>query len=162
VAGGCSGAVVIIRPGMGVFQPAVLIPLACALMFALYHVLTRLASREDSSATSLFYLAWLGAIFSTPFGILAWKPPTPEAWGYMALLSVTGMIGHMLLIMALEHAPASVLQPLNYLLLVWATLLGFLLFDNLPDAMTLMGSTVIVASGLYAMFRERVRAKESE
>ena len=160
VAVGFMGAIIIIRPGLGVFQPAVLIPLACALMFAMYHILTRLASRDDSSATSLFYLAWLGAIFSTPFGIAAWQEPTTEAWGYMALLSVTGMIGHMLLIMALEHAPASVIQPLNYLLLVWATLLGFLLFDNLPDALTLIGSAVIISSGLYAMFRERVRARQ--
>mgnify|MGYP002631960952 CR=1 FL=1 len=157
---GFVGAVVIIRPGMGVFQPVVLIPLASALMFALYHILTRLGSQSDSAFTSLLYLGWVGAIAVTPFGILSWKPPTPEAWGYMAALSVTGLLGHWLLILALEHAPASVLQPLNYILLVWATVLGYLLFDQLPDGPTFLGGAIIVSSGLFVMFRERIKSRD--
>ncbi len=154
---GFVGAVIIIRPGLGVFQPAVLIPLLSAFMFGLYHILTRLASQRDSAFTSLLYLGWIGALATTPFGITAWVPPTAEAWWFMALLSLTGLVGHVLLILALEHAPASQLQPLNYLLLVWATLMGYFLFDNLPDAATLAGSAVIVSSGLYVMFRERMK-----
>jgi drug/metabolite transporter (DMT)-like permease len=157
---GFVGALIIIRPGMGVFQPVVLIPLASALMFALYHIMTRLGAQADSAYTSLLYLGWVGAIFSTPFGIMAWKPPTAEAWMYMAALSVTGLIAHMLLILALEYAPASTLQPLNYILLVWATLMGYLLFGQLPDGLTLIGGAVIVSSGLFVMFRERVRKRE--
>ena len=157
---GFAGALIIIRPGMGVFQPVVLIPLASALMFALYHILTRLCAQTDSAYVSLFYLGWVGAIATTPFGLMAWKPPTAEAWMFMAALSVTGLIGHMLLILALEYAPASTLQPLNYILLVWATLIGFFVFDQLPDGMTLIGGAVIVSSGLFVMFRERVRKRE--
>lgn len=159
---GFIGALIIIRPGLGLFQPTVLIPLACALMFGLYHILTRLASRQDDATTSLFYLGWVGVIASTPFGILAWTPPTTEAWMFMGLLSVTGLAGHFLLIMALEYAPASVLQPLNYILLVWATLMGFVLFNDLPDIVTLAGGALIVVSGLYAMFRERQRAAQTD
>ncbi len=158
VAVGFFGTLIIIRPGVGVFQPAALIPLLAALMFALYNVLTRLASRQDSSATSLFYVGWVGAISVTPFGIEAWKPPTQEAWVLMGVLAVMGLFAHLLLILALEHASASSLQPLNYFLIVWAILLGFFLFDELPDLLTLVGAGVIVLSGLYTMFRERLRA----
>jgi drug/metabolite transporter (DMT)-like permease len=159
---GFIGAVIIIRPGMTVFQPVVLIPLVSALMFALYHIMTRLGSQSDSAYTSLFYLGWVGALASTPFGIMAWKPPTSEAWIFMAALSVTGLIGHMLLILALEYAPASTLQPLNYILLVWATLMGYVLFHQLPDGPTLIGGAVIVSSGLFVMFRERIRKRERD
>jgi drug/metabolite transporter (DMT)-like permease len=157
VAAGFVGAMIIIRPGMGVFQPAVLIPLLAAFMFALYHVLTRLVSRHDHAVTSLIYVGWVGAMVTTPFGLAAWQPPTPQGWLLMGVLSVTGLFGHMLLILALECAPSSALQPLNYLLLIWAMLMGFVVFGDLPDLITVVGASVIVGSGLYAMFRERTR-----
>jgi drug/metabolite transporter (DMT)-like permease len=154
---GFLGALIVIRPGVGVFQPTVLIPLLAALMFALYNVTTRLASRQDSSATSLLYMGWVGALVVTPFGIEAWQPPTSEAWVLMGALSIMGLSGHFLLILALEHASASSLQPLNYFMIVWAIVLGFWLFDDLPDLLTIVGAVIIVSSGLYTMFRERVR-----
>ena len=151
------GALIIIRPGAGVMHPAALIALLAAAMFAAYNLMTRLASRSDRFETSLLYLAWVGAIGVTPFGLAVWRAPDPAAWTMMALLAASGIVGHLLFIKALELTPASLLQPLNYSLLVWATLIGFVVFDELPDTWTLAGACVIVASGLYAMFRERVR-----
>ena len=160
VAVGFAGALIIIRPGAGVMHGAALVALAAAAMFASYNIMTRLVSRSDRFETSLLYLAWVGAIGTTPFGLAAWRPPDAAAWAMMGMLAASGIAGHLLFIKALELTPASLLQPLNYSLLVWATLIGFLVFGELPDAWTVTGAAVIVGSGLYAMFRERVRKGE--
>ncbi|MEQ8443474.1 MAG: DMT family transporter [Alphaproteobacteria bacterium] len=157
VLAGFVGVLIIIRPGFGVFQLEAIVALVTAFMFALYHVITRVVSAEDGSDTSLLYMAVIGAAVTTAIGPFFWTEPTPEAWRYLALLSLTGAIGHMLLIKALECAPASTLQPFNYTLLVWATVMGYLVFGNLPDVWTVVGGSVVVASGLYTIYRERIR-----
>jgi drug/metabolite transporter (DMT)-like permease len=154
---GFLGVLIILRPGTGVFQPEALVALAAAAMFAGYHVLTRIVSRHDSSDTSMLYMAVVGAFVLTLIGPFYWIEPTVEAWRWLGLLSVTGAVGHMLLIKALECAPASTLQPFNFTLLVWATVMGYLVFGNLPDLWTVVGGAVVVASGLYTLYRERVR-----
>lgn len=155
---GFVGVLIIIRPGLGVFQLEAFVALFTAFLFALYHVITRVVSADDSSDTSLLYMAVIGAAVTTAIGPFFWTEPTPEAWGFLALLSCTGAIGHLLLIKALENAPASTLQPFNYTLLVWATLMGYLAFGNLPDLWTIIGGGVVVASGLYTIYRERIRS----
>ena len=150
---GFIGALIIIRPGLTVFQPNIFFPLTCAFMFALYYILTRLGSRNDHAMTSIFYLGWVGVVLTTPFGFLAWKTPDTEGWFLLMGLGFAGLVGHMLLVFALERTPASTLQPLNYLLLVWATCLGYLAFGELPDFATVTGATVIIMSGLYVMLR---------
>ena len=159
---GFVGALIIIRPGSGVFDTAALIPLFGAFIFALYIVLTRLTSRTDQPLTSLIYLGWVGAIAVTPFGLAVWLSPTIEDWYLLAGLSTLGVIGHMLLILALQNAPASTLQPLNYLMVVLAVLIGFAVFNDLPDLLTIVGAFIVVASGLYTMFRERKRAAQTK
>ncbi len=159
---GFIGAFIIIRPGSSMFQSAALIPLFGAFIFALYIILTRLVSHTDQPVTSLIYLGWVGAVAVTPFGLSNWVPPTFEAWYLLLALSTLGVIGHMLLILALGHAPASTLQPLNYLMVVWAVLIGFIFFDDLPSVYTVAGALIVVACGLYTMFRERKQANQSE
>ncbi len=154
---GFAGALIIIRPGAGVFHGAAFIALAAAAMFAAYNLMTRLVSRTDRFETSLLYLAWVGAVGTTPFGLAGWREPDAQAWVLMGLLAGSGIVGHLLFIKALELTPASLLQPLNYSLLVWATIIGFVVFGELPDAWTATGAAVIAGSGLYAMFRERAR-----
>ena len=112
--------------------------------------------------TSLIYLGWVGAVAVTPFGLAVWLSPTIEDWCLLAGLSTLGVIGHMLLILALQNAPASTLQPLNYLMVVLAVLIGFVLFNDLPDLLTIVGAFIVVASGLYTMFRERKRAAQTK
>ena len=96
----------------------------------------------------------------TPFGLTVWISPTMEAWYLLAVLSTLGVIGHMLLILALQYTPASTLQPLNYLMVVWAGLIGFALFDDLPDLLTIVGALIVVACGLYTISRARKRATQ--
>ncbi|MCR9219765.1 MAG: DMT family transporter [Alphaproteobacteria bacterium] len=154
---GFLGVLVILRPGVEALQPGALVALAAAAMFAGYTVLTRVVARHDDSETSLVYMAVIGAVATTAVGPFFWTPPTLADWGWLLLLSCTAATGHMLLIKALEAAPASTLQPFNYTLLVFATVIGYLVFDNLPDLWTVVGAGIVVASGLYTIYRERVR-----
>jgi len=156
---GFLGMLIILRPGIGVFQPAMLLPLAAAVLFALYQILTRRVSGLDPGGTTLAYTAAAGAVVFTVLGPFHWEAPDAAGWAFLLTLAVTGATGHLLLIKALSSAPAAVLQPFNYLLLVWATLIGWVFFDDLPDAATVIGAMVVVASGLYTLYREqRVRS----
>ena len=91
-------------------------------------------------------------------GPFYWTPPDAATWMLLLAIACTGAGGHFLFIKALEAAPASVLQPFNYTVLVWATVIGYLFFDDLPDEATVLGALVIVASGLYTFYRERSQA----
>jgi drug/metabolite transporter (DMT)-like permease len=159
VAVGFVGVVVILRPGLGVFNPAALIPLAGAALFAVYQIMTKVVARRDSMVTILLYTGWIGFALTSLTGPFYWTPPDVKGWILLPIAGFMGVVGHLLLIKALELAPASVLQPFNYTLLVWATAVGFLVFGDLPDTVTVLGAGIVVASGLYTWWRERVRAK---
>ena len=152
---GFAGALLIIKPGFGVFQLAALIPLAAAALFAAYHIVTRFVAGHDRFETSFMFMAVIGALAITPLGIMSWRPLTVEALGPIAMMTILGVVGHLLLIKALEFAHASTLQPFNYFLLAWATLIGVSLFGERPDVATLAGTLVIVAAGLFTIHRER-------
>lgn len=149
------GVLIILRPGLTVFQPSSGIVLLIAMFLALYTVLTRAVSRYDSSETSLLYLAIVGLVVTSAMGPFFWTWPTWQGWIWFAVISLTGAIGHFILILSLEMAPASILQPYNYVLLLGATILGFVFFGHFPDFWTIIGSCLIVGSGLYAFMRER-------
>jgi drug/metabolite transporter (DMT)-like permease len=93
-------------------------------------------------------------------GPFYWHTPDARGWALFALVAALGAGGHYLLIKALQLAPASLLQPFAYTVLVWATLVGFAIFGNLPDLPTVLGGLIIVASGLYAFARGR-RVREN-
>jgi drug/metabolite transporter (DMT)-like permease len=152
------GMLIILRPGFGAMHPMALVALSCALMFALYQILTRMVGRDDPPMTTLFYTALVGAIGLTAVGPFYWSWPDARGWALFAMVAGLGSSGHFLLIKALQLAPASVLQPFSYTVLVWATIVGFVVFGSLPDWPTMLGASIIVASGLYALYRERKRA----
>ena len=148
------GMLVILRPGFGAMHPMALVALLCACMWSLYQVLTRIVSRTDPPLTTLFYTALIGAVALTVIGPFYWRTPDAQGWALFALVAALGAGGHYLLIKALQLAPASLLQPFAYTVLVWATLVGFTVFGNLPDLPTVLGALIIVASGLYTFARE--------
>ena len=152
---GFVGALVIIRPGLTVFDPHGFILLSAALGFAFYSLMTRRASFKDGFATSILYLGIFGALAATIIGLPFWKTPTGDDLVLMLILSSTGIIGHLLLIKALEFAPATLLQPFNYTSLVWASLIGFAVFGEFPDGWTMIGAAIIVGAGGYVVWRER-------
>lgn len=155
---GFAGILLIIRPGFAVFDPATLIPLTGACLWALFQLLTRLTARTDSGETSFLFLVVVG--FAAPGVAMPWlweTPGTALSWLLLLAVCVFGAAGHILLQTALRRAPASTLQPFNYTLLIWATMLGVVVFADLPDGWTLTGALIVVGSGLYTWHRERRR-----
>ncbi|MBT4690187.1 MAG: DMT family transporter [Rhodospirillaceae bacterium] len=154
IAIGFLGLLVIVRPGIGIFDPTALIPLAGASLWAIYQILMRKVS-DDSAATSLLYMAVTGAVVMTILAPFFWQPPDTTGWLLLISLGVVGSLGHYILIEAFKAAPASTLQPFHYIVLLWATAIGYLVFGDLPDLWTVLGAGIIAASGLYAFYREQ-------
>lgn len=152
---GFVGVMIILRPGFQVFSVDALIPVLAALMFANYHILTRLASRVDSPETSFFWTGVAGAVAISMIGPFFWDPMIGGDWIWMAVLCVISALGHFLLIQALTFAEASTIQPYSYFQLVFASLAGILVFGDTLDGWTITGGVVIAASGLFAMLRQK-------
>ncbi len=150
---GFAGALLIIRPGFGIFRPAAFIALGAAALFAAYQVAGRLAARHDGFLTSVVQISLIGALILTPFGLLSWKAPDTSQWMMILAISGLGILGHLLLVRAVEFAPAAALQPFNYLLLAFAFLIGMGWFGERPDALSVTGALIIAASGLYSVLR---------
>lgn len=152
------GMLVILRPGINVLQPITLLVLLSALLGALYLILTRLAGRTDPPEVSLFWVAVTGLVVLSAAVPFFWRVPTNAAdWALLFLVAVLGIIGHFCLIKAFQLAEASVLQPYIYTGLIGAIVVGYVVFDDLPDLPTIIGAAIIVASGLYVLARERRR-----
>jgi drug/metabolite transporter (DMT)-like permease len=157
---GFLGVLVVTRPTTGGIHPAALFSLASASCLALYAIATRVLSRSDSSETTLFYSNVVGALVMLPIVPFVWT--TPKSSLLVVLMVVMGFfasLGHYLLIRAHRLAPAHVLAPFMYTQLVWVLVLGFAIFSDLPNAWTLAGAGIVVASGLYLLHRERVRGR---
>ena len=150
---GFCGTLIILRPdgdGLGAYT---LLALLAATMFALYNVLTRRV-REDRFETSLLYFGvggFAGALLFAPFH---WYPMEPQATFWVAVLSGIAILGHLFLIKSLELAPAALLQPFNYLVLVWALVIGYVFFGELLPVSTLIGAALVVGSGIFIARRE--------
>jgi len=154
VAGGFLGALLVVRPGAGVFGWAALFPVASALAFASFQLLTRRLAGTESAATTHFFTGAVGTALLTPL-LLADLPGAAAAAGaapasviaVVLLLGALGTAGHLLLILALGLAPAATLMPFSYLQIGFATVLGALIFDQWPDGWSLAGMAVIAACG---------------
>ena len=155
VLAGFAGVLLIIRPGFQALTWPLLIPLAGALLWALYQVLTRLTARDDPAETTLLWTALSGLAGTALLVPWYWAPPSPTAWLLLAGVGLLGSLSHFALIKALDFAEAGAVQPYAYTLLVWATMLGFLVFGDLPDAWTIGGAGVVVLSGLWSWHRNR-------
>ena len=154
---GFAGTLVVIRPGAGVFDPLTLLPLAAAFAWAYYQILLR-RLREDPPETTLLYTAIVGFAVWSASVPLAWHPPDAYGWALLGAVGVIGVVTHGLLVLAAREAPAAVLQPFNYTLLVWATIWGWVGFGAFPDSWTIIGASIVVSSGLFAIWREHRRA----
>lgn len=154
IGAGFLGILVILQPGVAVVSPAAFVPLLAAVMFALYGLLTRRVSRFDATPTSFFWTGVMGAIVLTPPGLWAWEPMTPPDWAWMGVLCVSGALGHWLLIRVYEVAEASAVQPFAYLQLVFASGIGILLFGETLRTHVAIGVAIVVAAGIFTIWRE--------
>lgn len=150
----------IIRPGLGVMHPAVFLVILAAALFALRQIVSRALARTDRTATTVAYTALASvAVLSLPLPFV-WSMPT-ELWqlGLLVSLALTAALAEILVIKALELAQAVVVAPVHYSIILWSTLYGWLIFGDLPDALTWIGAGIIVATGLYTLHRERLAAR---
>lgn len=156
---GFIGTLIIIQPGSGVFSPFAMTALACALMFAIYNIITRKVSRQDSLETSLLYFGVVGflvTLLAVPF---FWQPMSNGEILWLLMISIISIFSHLLLIKSLELAPAVILQPFNYFILVWAMVIGYSFYGEILDTTTLIGAALVIGSGVYIARREYLVAR---
>ncbi len=153
---GWMGVIIVIRPGLGIVHWAAALPLIGAVFFAGFQLVTRIITARDDHLATLFYTSAGGALLLTLAMPFVWRWPAWEAWAWMALSGVIGAGAHFCMINAFAVTEAALLAPFNYSRMLWAVLVGWFAFRDLPDAATLVGGGLIVASGLYVLWRERV------
>ena len=161
VLSGFLGVVVIVQPGSSVFDPMSLLPLLSAALFAMYNIMTRFVARTDSGETSFFWTGIGGVLITSLIGPFFWAPPQGMDWIWMGLLCITGAGGHYTMIKALEIAEASSLQPFSYLQLLFASIIGVAIFGEVITLPTLCGAAIIVAAGLFTIWRERLKSRRA-
>lgn len=157
---GMAGALLIVRPGTAVFTPYALLPVGMAFTNALYQILTRKVAGLEHPLTSLVWGAVVGAVLMSLAAPFYWvTPQKAEHWALLLVMGVFASVGHYLLIKSYEYANATLLAPFTYTAMVWAVLLGYLVFGHFPDAWSLTGMAVIVGSGLFLAGRHRLAVR---
>ena len=155
---GFVGMLIIVRPGSGVMAWAALLPIGAATCYAINQIATRILRSASQPFTTALWTLAIGTTFATLAAPFTWVGPPPETWFLAALLGVIAIGADFAIIKAVSLAPVSVLAPLSYLPLVFATIFGYVFFGDWPDVWTFVGAFIIVASGLYIFHRERVRS----
>jgi drug/metabolite transporter (DMT)-like permease len=151
-----AGVLIIIRPGSGVFTWAALLPVANALTFAVYQIVTRRLANLESPYTSIFYVGLVGTVLLS--GILPDVWTLPQTWGHALAFVAIGLfaaLGHLILIKAYVYASAARLAPFSYSQLIWVALIGLVVFGDFPDAWSLIGMAILIASGIHMAAHQR-------
>jgi len=154
---GLVGVIIVVRPGTSAFHPAALLAITSALCWAISLVTTRKIAGRDSPVTTMAYSALVGFVLLSVMLPFVWMQPTAWELAIAAALGIAATSGHWLVVLAYRYGDASVLAPFSYTQPIWATLLGYAVFGDMPDGWTFVGAAVIIASGLYTAHRERVR-----
>lgn len=157
---GLIGVLVIVRPGTSTFDIAAVLPICSAFVWASTLVLTRKMGSADGPVVTLAFAAVIGLAATSIMVPFVWVPPTTEVLALGALVGAASTAGHWMVVLAYRQTDASVLATFSYSQLVWSSLLGVLLFDTFPDRWTILGAALIVASGLYTGYRERIRHRQ--
>jgi drug/metabolite transporter (DMT)-like permease len=153
---GFGGVLVIVEPWSQSFDPHIFLSIMAMLCASGYFLMSRIIVGADSNATTQFYVSGLATVILAPFAITYWVwPASIQAWGVIALLGSLGMIGHSFLTNAHKYAEASVLAPTVYSQVIYIAILSWVIFAQPPNQQTLLGTLIIVGSGLFIWFRER-------
>ncbi|WP_395176109.1 DMT family transporter [Roseibium alexandrii] len=157
VIAGLAGVVIVMRPGSGTFEAVSLLPLATALLYACLMLSARWVDPKESVWTLMLYLVGTGALLSALTLPFVWVPVRSEDLWIFLTNAVFGTAGITMITQAFRLAPASVVAPLDYTALLWAVLLGWLFWNEIPDWATYVGAAVIVASGIFIVLREQTQ-----
>ena len=151
---GFLGVLIVVRPGIAAFQPAALFALSAAALYALIMLSARWIDRGEGFWTMVFYFTLFPALFSGLGALWVWQPLRAEDLSLFVLLAIAGTLGITLISQAFRVGPAAVVSPFEYTILLWASLWGWLVWNEIPDAWTYLGAAVIAASGIYIVIRE--------
>ena len=154
---GFAGILIMLQPGTKVFDPLSLIALGCAFAFAVYQILTRYVSSEDSSDTSLFYTGLTGFVLLSFIGPFFYTPVDNYHWIWILIVCCLGAGGHYLMINAFKFREASLLQPFTYLQLVFVSIIGVMIFDEKLELEVILGSVIVISAGLFTFWREHLK-----
>ncbi|KPQ11518.1 MAG: S-adenosylmethionine uptake transporter [Saliniramus fredricksonii] len=157
VIAGFIGVLIVVRPGGATFQLASLLPVATAFVYALMMLGSRFVDSRESVWTLLLYLTGTSALLSTVLVPFVWVPVRMEHLWLFVAIALCGTAGITMMTQAFRLAPASIVAPLDYTALLWATLLGWLIWNEMPDGVTFIGAGIIIASGVWVILRERRR-----
>ena len=158
---GLAGVLVILSPTDGGFDRALILPLINAVQMAVYAIATRIVGRDEQASTSFFYLGVVGLVAVSGAAPFHLQPIAAIDWFWFAVLSITGIISHYLLIMAYNRLDAIQIQPVSYFQLVWASMLGVVIFGEVLQWNVLVGSLIVVGAGLFTIWREAVRQRQA-
>ncbi|MCF4099043.1 DMT family transporter [Maritalea mediterranea] len=152
---GFIGTLIVIRPGFQEFNMGVIFQLGAVFSFAGYTIVTRMLAPHDRTSTSMAYMALVGIVLSTAVGITSFENFGPKGWLMIGGIIITANIAHTLFTMSLREAPASILQPFNFMMLPVAIVFSFIAFGDLIDGISLIGAMITVGAGLTVWWRER-------
>ncbi|WP_169569040.1 DMT family transporter [Sneathiella limimaris] len=152
---GFCGALIILRPGLGVVHPAMFLVVCMSVFYASYQIATRKLAGVDSSYTTIFYTALVGTIVMSCIAPFFWVQPDLFGWGMLIVIGLIGGVSHFIIILAFNYTAASTVAPFSYTQLISAAIIGYFAFGDLPDEFTILGAVIIVCSGLYILYRER-------
>lgn len=158
---GLTGVLVILSPTDGGFDRTLILPIVNAVQMAFYSILTRIVGRDDQTNTSFLYLGLVGWAAATAVGPFYLEPIVGFDWMWFGIICITGVVSHYLLILAYGRLDAILIQPINYFQLVWASMLGVVIFGEALHWNVLLGSSIVVAAGLFTIWREAVRRRQA-
>ena len=154
IAAGFVGVIIILRPSAEIFSGGSIFALIGAILFAIYLILTRYVSKDDSSITSFFWMGLGGTITMSFVGIYSWENISKEYWLWLLVMCVLSASSHFLMVKTLQLVQASVIQPFSYLQLVFTSIIGVAIFAETIDEMILTGTFIVIGSGLFTFWRE--------
>ncbi len=157
---GLVGVLIILRPGSIAFHPAAVFPIVSALAWAATLIMTRMMSGKEHAISIMTYSSIAGVAILSVLVPFIWVTPSWQAIAFGILIGVFSTAGQWIVVLAFRYADASVLAPFSYTQLLWVSILGFMVFGELPDVWTVIGAAFIVGSGLYTAHRERVRRSQ--
>lgn len=155
VIAGFVGVLVVIRPGSAAFQLVSLLPVATAFIYALLMLGARLVDPDESAWTMLLYMTGASALLSALVVPFVWTPVQVEDMWFFAGIALFGTAGMALMTQAFRVAPAVIVAPFDYTGMIWATALGWLFWNEIPDTAAFLGAAIIIASGIFILLRER-------
>lgn len=158
---GFIGVLIVVQPGGSAFQPASLLPVGVAFLYALFMISARWIGPGEGMWTMMLYVVLFPMIYAAPFALWLWAPVRPEDLWLFVTIAVCGSLGITLIGQAFRLAPAAVVAPFDYTSMVWATALGWLIWGDVPVFWTILGALVIVASGIIIVLREAARSEKS-